>query len=277
MDRTRSIKTRATPTRRDVVPAICLFIAAELELWLLAHTGRHSKPVSSVALAVMAVAVAIRRVAPLTAVTLGIGTVVVQEALHGAVTRDLTISMLFPAVIMYSAGSRLPTRRSVAALALAIALMLCDAVVGASFADFTFSVMLVALPWAFGLLLGDRERSAAALRRLADDLESERSARAATAVDHERARIARELHDVIAHSVSVMTLQVAGARRCLGPDPEKATAMVLAAEDTGREALAEIRWVLGVLRAYDDPDGLAPQPRIEQLDALIERHRRNRP
>ena len=52
---------------------------------------------------------------------------------------------------------------------------------------------------------------------------------------------------------------------------------MLAAEDTGREALAEIRWVLGVLRAYDDPDGLAPQPRIEQLDALIERHRRNRP
>ena len=53
--------------------------------------------------------------------------------------------------------------------------------------------------------------------------------------------------------------------------------MVLAAEDTGREALAEIRRVLGVLRAYDDPDELVPQPGIEQLDALIERHRRNPP
>jgi signal transduction histidine kinase len=265
----------ATPSAIDLLLAAVMLAASELELWLVAHTHGHSRPVTAVALFTMSVAVAIRRAFPLVAVIVCMLALVVQEALRGAVTRDLTIALLFPAVVMYSAGAHLHGRRAIAALAIAVALIVCDALVGNSFSGLTFSLMLVSLPWAFGQLLGDRSRRAAAFQRLAEELEQQRAARARAAVDRERARITGELHDVIAHDVGVMTLQVAGSRAVLARDPDRAKVMVLAVEETGREALAVIRRVLGILRAYEDPRELAPQPGIDQLEQLIAESRRH--
>ena len=82
--------------------------------------------------------------------------------------------------------------------------------------------------------------------------------------------IGRELQDIIAHSVSVMVVQAGGARRLLVAEPERARESILTVEQTGREALAEMRRLLGVLRRDDDPRALTPQPGLAQLDELTE-------
>jgi signal transduction histidine kinase len=91
------------------------------------------------------------------------------------------------------------------------------------------------------------------------------------ATEEQRTRLARELHDVIAHSVSVMTVQAAAARRVLERSPEEAEHAVAEIERTGREALAEMRRMVAVLRPADEPGReLEPQPGVEDLAALIE-------
>jgi signal transduction histidine kinase len=122
------------------------------------------------------------------------------------------------------------------------------------------------------LLLGDnmrrrRERQAELLER-AERAERERELLAQQRVQHERTRIARELHDVVAHSLSVMVIQAAAARRTA--DPEAARAAMETVETTGRKAMTEMRRVLGVLR---DDEGqhseLAPIPTLDDLQQLI--------
>lgn len=104
-----------------------------------------------------------------------------------------------------------------------------------------------------------RTRGAALLEQRAVALEHERERRARAAVAAERARIAGDLHDVIAHSVSVMTVQAGAARLLLVEDPPRARGPLLSIEETGREALADMRRLLGLLRADEDEAGLAPE------------------
>jgi signal transduction histidine kinase len=115
-----------------------------------------------------------------------------------------------------------------------------------------------------------RTRRAAELERFAAGLEREREERTRAAVEDERRRIARDLHDVIAHSVSVMTVQAGAARLLLTDTPERAAEPLLAVEETGRQALAEMRRLLGMLRTADSEPTLAPQPGIADLTPLVE-------
>jgi signal transduction histidine kinase len=105
-----------------------------------------------------------------------------------------------------------------------------------------------------------RAQGAIGLERQAARLEREREELAHAAVAAERARIADDLHDVIAHSVSVMTVQAGAARLLLEADPERAREPLLSVEETGRQALAEMRRLLGLLRA--DEDEAKPAPRV---------------
>lgn len=118
-----------------------------------------------------------------------------------------------------------------------------------------------------------RTQGAAELERRATHLEREREERTRAAVDAERARIARDLHDVIAHSVSAMTIQAGAARLLLAEAPERAREPLLSVEETGRQALAEMRRLLGILRIQDGEPALAPQPGMADLNALLERVR----
>jgi signal transduction histidine kinase len=132
---------------------------------------------------------------------------------------------------------------------------------------------LVALGAAW--ILGDNLRTRRAyyreLEEKAERLEREREENERRAAAEEQARIARELHDVIAHNVSVMVLQAAGGREVIDADPRRASEALAVIEATGRDALAELRRLLGV--TDDGATAIAPQPGLSHLDALIEQVR----
>jgi signal transduction histidine kinase len=115
-----------------------------------------------------------------------------------------------------------------------------------------------------------RERRATELEKRAEDLEQEREEHERAAVAEERTRIARELHDVVAHCVSVMTVQAGAARLLLDENPRGANEPLLAVEETGRQALAEMRRLLEILRAETTERGLAPEPGLGELRTLVE-------
>jgi signal transduction histidine kinase len=144
-----------------------------------------------------------------------------------------------------------------------------------SWFDFGGAVSLFCGPALLAWLLGDSMRWRRGFYKALEDrairLEGERDAQAQIAVAGERARIARELHDVVAHNVSVMVVQADGAAYALDSSPERAREALAAISATGRQALAEMRHLLGVLRsaASDEQAALAPQPGLEQITDLL--------
>jgi signal transduction histidine kinase len=132
--------------------------------------------------------------------------------------------------------------------------------------------------WLLGDMIRWRRSYYRELEERAARLERERDAQAQIAAAAERARIARELHDVVAHNVSVMVVQADGASYAMSSSPDRAREALAAISATGRQALAEMRSLLGVLRSASEPlpasgAELAPQPGIEQLSELLARAR----
>lgn len=141
-----------------------------------------------------------------------------------------------------------------------------------------FTVILMVpfiLAWVLGDSLRTRRAYLAQLEERAARLEREREAQAKVAVAAERARIARELHDVVAHNVSVMVVQADGAAYVLDTSPEQARSALETISGTGRQALAEMRRLLGVLRTGEHKESgeYMPQPDVGQMDELIEQVR----
>ena len=123
--------------------------------------------------------------------------------------------------------------------------------------------------WGAATVVRSRHELAEALAARTVELEHEREEKAKLAVAEERARVARELHDVVAHNLSIMVVQAGAERRALG-DERPQTAEVLATiEQTGRAAMAEMRRLLGMLRRSDDELALAPQPSLEHVEELV--------
>ncbi|GLY88486.1 sensor histidine kinase [Actinoallomurus iriomotensis] len=134
------------------------------------------------------------------------------------------------------------------------------------------SVGLLAI-WVCGLYISTRRKYTLSLEERARRLERERDAQAEVAAAAERARIAREMHDVIAHSISVMVIQADGASYAIDTDTARAKRAMRAVGDTGRSALTEMRRMLGVLREGDGQAALAPQPGVDELPDLVEQIR----
>ncbi len=201
----------------------------------------------------------------------------------------------FAIVIMLYTLAAYSTRRN-SLIGLAVCLFGCAVEVvrvqlpgpGISTADWLLvgSVMFAG-PSLIAWVLGDSTRYRRAyyvsLEERAERLERERDANAQIAAAAERARIARELHDVVAHNVSVMVVQADGAAYALGSDPGRAREALAAISATGRQALAEMRALLGVLRRGGDLEqpapaeaaltALAPMPGLDQLDELLDQTR----
>ncbi|MDT0463845.1 MULTISPECIES: sensor histidine kinase [Streptomyces] len=138
-----------------------------------------------------------------------------------------------------------------------------------------FQTVPFALAWVLGDSLRTRRAYLAQLEERAARLEKEREAQAKVAVAAERARIARELHDVVAHNVSVMVVQADGAAYVLDAAPDQAKKALETISGTGRQALAEMRRLLGVLRTGEHKEAgeYVPQPDVEQIDELVEQCR----
>ncbi|MFD2090760.1 sensor histidine kinase [Blastococcus deserti] len=210
-------------------------------------------------------AVAFRRVVPLAT----LGFVVVGMMV---VNLDGQLSVFAALVIVsFTAGLELDPPRSYWGLFLATV----PFYVGFAFhdplvSDYIAITVLYGGSWAVGQMVRQRTREAAEHAARADRAEREREERAARAVAEERARIARELHDVVAHSISVIAVQTQAVRRRLGPDSAREADDLRAVESTARQAMAEMRRLFGVLRADGERASLAPQPGLDQLDSLIE-------
>jgi signal transduction histidine kinase len=134
------------------------------------------------------------------------------------------------------------------------------------------TLAVFAIAWVVGDNIRTRRAYLAELLARAERLEREREEQAARAVSDERARIARELHDVIAHNVSVMVVQASAGEEVFDKDPSKARESLSAVAETGRAALSELRRLLGVIRADEDREtaaSYAPQPGIDHLDELV--------
>ena len=138
---------------------------------------------------------------------------------------------------------------------------------------FIATCIVFGLIWTVAFALGRKFEEADEAKKRAAEAEREREERARTAVTEERARIARELHDVVSHSVSVMTVQASAVRRLLRPEQEREREALLIVERTGREALAEMRRMVGMLRRPEEGPALAPQPSLEHVERLVEQAR----
>lgn len=206
-----------------------------------------------------------------------IGCVLAASLLRGTVAGMPQITSLPLALGLISFATRRPMRESLAAaLAAFAALVVADLIAGATItvagvaSRVLFSVGLTAL----GLFIGARRAYADQLRARARDLERERELLAERAVDEERVRIARELHDAVAHHLSLLVVQAGAIRESLpAGSPTRKLADSMAG--TGRQALDEMRSMLGVLRTGAQGAGAerAPQPGIADIEALVEQTR----
>src|SRR6185503_17041826 len=127
--------------------------------------------------------------------------------------------------------------------------------------------------WGAATVVRSRHELAQALAARTVELEHEREEKAKLAVAEERARVARELHDVVAHNLSIMVVQAGAERRALGAERPQTAEVLDTIEQTGRAAMAEMRRLLGMLRRSDDELALAPQPSLEHVELLVDQVR----
>jgi signal transduction histidine kinase len=261
----------------DAVLAAAILIELELESLLAHGISGSDRFLTAVAAALFAAPVAVRRRWPAAALVFCAALAAIQELLGGNLGASNGVLMV-PVVLAYSAGAWLDQRRGLPAVILGGTLFGCFVLLsdtnlnsfGEIAADLFFACLLFAAPWFLGRLVRERGRRAAAFAVLAVQAAAERREHERAAIAQERVRIGSELQDIIAHSVSAMVIQAGGARRLLRSDPERARDSILTVEQTGREALADMRRLLGMLRKDDDPRALAPQPGLEQLATLLD-------
>ncbi|MFJ8742523.1 histidine kinase [Embleya sp. NPDC127516] len=226
----------------------------------------------------LSLGMALHRVRPLTATAMVVVGGLMQLVWDGTLT-SANYAMLVALYTAAKSGPRWLSRIGLAMVLLGPAILLArfpessdssfrDNVIG-----FGFLVVLLAIAWVLGDSMRTRRAFYAELEERATRLEFERDQQAQIAAAAERARIARELHDVVAHNVSVMVVQADGAAYAIDSSPDRAREALGTIAATGREALAEMRRLLGVLRSQAETDAYVPQPGVDQLGELVEQVR----
>lgn len=217
-------------------------------------------------LAVSSVALLWRRSRPLIVLVVTLTASLVWDVIGYAEGPSLAILISLYGVGRYIDDERTSPLSLAAALILAVA---NDLIESEPVSVIGLSLALVLLAWYLGRRVRGRREYLALLEERAEYLERERAAEAQRAVDAERTRIARELHDLVAHRVSMMTVQAGAAQTVAATDPARALRAMAAVEEAGREALDELRQVLGVLRADRDREGLAPTHGLRDIPGLV--------
>ena len=268
-------RTRARG-RADLLLAVAAGIEMQVELLFVGGAGGELLLARALVLA-LAVAVALHRRAPLIAVALAAVVFVGIETLSNGVADELVMPFFALLLIAYSVGAYTDGWRLGAGVAMllgagVVAIRLDDPPGGAD--DFLFlATILVGGPVLLGRLVHDRAQLGRALRAKTAALEADRAARSAAAVSEERARIAGELHEMVSTALASMVDRSDDAERLARTDAEQAGAAFEAIETTGRDALGEIRLLLGVLRRDDDAAALEPLPSLTHVADLVARAR----
>jgi signal transduction histidine kinase len=249
---------RARPLLADAVLSLglCVLVAGEA---LLGPVEAGARVPDALTAPLLTLPLTLRRRYP-AAIAVAVVAAVKVQRLAGGSERNTIAPILPLSVAMYSLALHASRRRLLLATAVCAALL--GFAVDGRAEDLLFVGILLAVPFALGLAVRTRQQRVEGLEE-----------QARVAVVEERARIARELHDVVAHSVGVMTVQAAAARRVMDRRPERAGEALAAIEATGREALSEMQRMVGFLREADDAQPLAPQPSLRHIDALVEQLR----
>jgi signal transduction histidine kinase len=201
----------------------------------------------------------------------------VVAAVYGLLGYPQVVLGLPLLIAVYSVGARHSLRASAGVLGL-VALLLVVAFAAdqqnPGLVDLVVTALSLGGAWWVGASVRIRREQLQLLEERSALLERARRDEAAQAVARERLRIARELHDVVAHSMSVVAVQSGMAEHVLASQPERAAAAISAISESSRSALTELRRLLGVLRADDEPEGsLAPALGLADLPSLVERVR----
>ncbi|HEY1618072.1 MAG TPA: sensor histidine kinase [Streptosporangiaceae bacterium] len=241
----------------------------------LVHLARHLPGAFGQAVLFSALLVAPliwRRRFPLTAFACVVAVALAQWVLNVKLAADITLL-----VYLYTVASRYPIRVGFLATAVIEAGTVMAAIRWPLTRTWIESFILLSGPVVASLLLGvsvrHRRNSLSALTQRAEQLERERDQQATIAAAAERTRIAREMHDVVAHSLSVMVTLSEGAALKQAAEPDRAELAMRQVAATGHQALDEMRRLLGVLRTEDAPRGRQPQPGMAQLDGLFDQVR----
>ena len=256
----------------DYVFACLVAVVFALEVLLEADTAGHRAASALVGVAFGA-SLVVRRRLPVVALLVGLAVI----ELDNTVLKGLAEAGAFLVgyiVAIYSAG------RYARGLMfwVCLGLVLLDIPLAAiepgqpvGFSDFAFFTVFFGGPFVAGRVIRYRRERERSLEGRTVELEIERDTRAREAVVEERTRIARELHDVVAHAISVIVLQARGGRRMLEENPRETRQALDTIEQTGEQALAEMRRLLGLLRDGDEQLALAPQPSLARIDELAAR------
>ena len=248
---------------------IALFIGAEGEA---AFSNVHFERLPIVLLAPFwTLPLLLRRRFPIGAPTVGLLAIAATVAIDPKGNNNLSFPFFSALACVFVFGGALERRKAYAGglISTAVLVFVSSMLPNKSVGNYLWPLALFAAVWAAGFFLASRSQQIAEAAARAEAAERAREEEARAAVAEERARIARELHDVVGHSVSVMTVQAAAARRLLLPEQERERQALLVVEQTGREALAEMRRLVGVLRRPEEAPALAPQPSLDHVDKLV--------
>jgi signal transduction histidine kinase len=264
----------------DAVVALVFAAWAQLDLWTNAPTTMQvlgGRGVFAVLLLLATLPLALRRVAPAVSLLVIAGALVLAALLvsnsHG-IPVEIFLALL---LAFYSVGAHCDDRNAVYVGAVALGSIAAADLGRPSFFNSSGSPrpsawLAFAIAWLVGRDLRRRRQRVVGLADRAAQLEREREEEARRAVAEERARIARELHDVIAHGVSVIVVQAQAGPHLVG-DPERVRGVFSTIESSARDALVELRRLLGVLRSGDEKLAIGPQPGLASLEALVEQVR----
>lgn len=260
------------PQRRDVVVGALFGVEMQVEALFVPE----DRPAVHLLLLLLALCLAFRRRWPLPTFALAMVPFVAIQGLGREVTDHVYVGLFLCVFMAYSVAANSESRWWWVAAPIAFGSGLLSIAIddyeSTVAGDFLWlGLVFVAAPMVTGRLIRNRSQLQRALREKATRLERERVQAAEQAVVDERTRIAGDLHDIVAHALTEMTLQASAAGRLATRNPERATAAFAAVEDRGRDALGELRRLLGVLRHEDEEIALAPQPSLRHLDALVRR------